>query len=133
MKYINQFLIIAGVSFVGELLNKIIPFPVPGSVYGLLLMFILLSTKVIKLHQVEDVADWMISVMPIFFIPPTVGLITVVGHLSAMTIVAIIAISVVSTFAVMFVSGHTSQAIIRMKRKRLSDANGLSVEGGEAE
>lgn len=118
MKYINQFLIIGTVSFAGELLHKMIAFPVPASVYGMLLMFLLLLTGIVKLHHVEDAADWMISVMPIFFIPATVKLITVVGGLETTTIVAIVLISVVSTIVVMLVSGHASQAVIRWKRRR---------------
>ncbi len=118
MKYLGQFCIIAVVSFSGEVLKELIPLPVPGSVYGLLIMFLLLLTGVLQFSQVEDVADWMISIMPIFFIPPTVLLITVVGGLSMISIVAVVVISIISTVVVMVVTGHTSQAVIRYQRKR---------------
>ena len=51
MKHLGQIAIIAGVSLVGELLSFLIPLPVPGSIYGLLLMLLLLVTKLIKLRQ----------------------------------------------------------------------------------
>ena len=43
MKYIMQFGIIAALSLVGEVLNSVIPLPVPASVWGMVLLFILLS------------------------------------------------------------------------------------------
>jgi len=42
MKYLRQFLIIALVSFVGEALSRFIPLPVPGGVYGIVILFLLL-------------------------------------------------------------------------------------------
>ncbi len=118
MKYLNQFLIIAAVSFIGELLHTLIAFPIPGSVYGLVIMFLLLLSGVLKLEQVENVADWMISIMPVFFIPPTVAIITVIADFSVASIVAIITISMISTVVVMVVTGHTSQVLIRAKKRR---------------
>ena len=43
MKYFKQFFIILGVSFAGEFLGQQIPLPIPGSIYGLVLMFVCLS------------------------------------------------------------------------------------------
>ena len=38
MKYVKQFGIILVVSLIGELLNFLIPLPIPASIYGLVLM-----------------------------------------------------------------------------------------------
>ena len=48
MKYIRQFVIILFISFIGEVLKYVLPLPIPASIYGLVLMFILLETKVLK-------------------------------------------------------------------------------------
>ena len=42
MKYIRQFAVILAVTCAGEILHTFIPLPVPGSIYGLVLMFVLL-------------------------------------------------------------------------------------------
>lgn len=63
MKYIHQFLIIITISFMGELLSILLPLPIPASVYGLIIMLICLFTKIIKLNQIEDVANWLIIIM----------------------------------------------------------------------
>ena len=53
MKYIYQLFIILVVTFVGELLHYFIPIPVPASIYGLIIMLILLCPKVVKLEHGE--------------------------------------------------------------------------------
>ena len=116
MKYVKQFAIIASVSFVGELLNKVLPFPVPGSVYGLVLMVILLLTKIVKLEMIEDTADFMISIMPIFFVPSSVGLMTSFDTLKG-NVWKVFLICFVSTIIVNVVTGHVAQLVIKLTKK----------------
>ena len=117
MKYIRQLAVIMAVSFVGELLNRLLPLPVPGSVYGLVLMFLCLMSGVIKLRQVEDVGDFLVKIMPILFVGPCVSLMTVVGEI-AYQIVPILIICIVSTVLVMAVTGWVAQAIMRKRGDR---------------
>ena len=49
MKYLSQFLRITGFTLVGELLQRIIPLPIPASVYGLILLFSALTKGIVKL------------------------------------------------------------------------------------
>ena len=53
MKYVRQFLIILVVSFAGELLNFLLPLPVPASIYGLVIMLLCLMTGLIPLDAVS--------------------------------------------------------------------------------
>ena len=61
MKYLKQFGIILGLSLLGELLNYLIPLPVPASIYGLVLMFLCLHFKVIKLGDVKETAVFLMN------------------------------------------------------------------------
>ncbi len=117
VKYFKQLTVIMAVSFVGEFLNQVLPLPVPGSVYGLVLMFFLLMTKLISLEQVEDAGDFLIKLMPVLFIGPSVSLITVMGGL-ADRLIPILAVCIVSTVIVMAVTGVTAQAVLRRKEGR---------------
>ena len=54
MKYLKQFGIILVLSFIGELLNHVLPLPVPSSIYGIILMFICLKTGLIPLEEVDE-------------------------------------------------------------------------------
>lgn len=122
MKYFKQFGIIAGVSFVGELLNVLLPFPIPASVYGLVLMVVLLMTKVIKLEMIQDTADYLISVMPIFFLPSSVSLLVNLDVMKG-NIFKLFLMCVVSTAVVTAVTGLVAQWVIRLKdRQKCAEA-----------
>ena len=54
MKYLRQFGIILAVTCAGEIMKYFIPLPIPGSIYGLILMFVLLLAKVIKEEHVKE-------------------------------------------------------------------------------
>ena len=69
MKYLQQFLLILCISFVGEFLKYVLPLPIPASIYGMVILFIGLLTGLIKLEQVKDVGKFLIEIMPVMFIP----------------------------------------------------------------
>lgn len=127
MKYIKQICIILGVCFIAEVLEYLIPLPIAASIYGLLLMLAALMTKVIKLKDVEDVADFLTGNMAIMFIPPTVGIMDSVEEMKQM-LVPLIVISVVSTLLIMSVTGWVSQAIIRRTGKKKEAEGGATNE-----
>lgn len=116
MKYIKQFTLIALMTFLGEMLHSLLPLPVPGSIYGMLLLFLCLQTGILKLRQIEETADLLLGVMPIFFISPTVSLMSSIGVIKD-SLLGVILICIASTVAVMTVTGLVSQTVIRRKSK----------------
>lgn len=116
MKYLKQFGIIVFISFVGELLNMIIPLPVPASIYGMLILFVGLQTGLIRLSWVKETGKFLIAIMPVMFIPSAVGLVDIWGIMKSIWI-QIVIIMVVSTIVVMVVSGKLTQIIIRAEKK----------------
>lgn len=118
MKFIKQLLIILSISFLAEVMEYLIPIPVAASIYGLLLMLIGLITKIIPLEKVEGAADFLVEIMPILFIPPTVGIMASVEALKQM-LVPLCVISVVSTILIMGVTGSVSQGIIRKSNQKV--------------
>ncbi len=112
MKYIRQLAIILTISFIAELMEQLIPIPVAASIYGLLLMLLGLITKIIPLEKVEGAADFLVEIMPIMFIPPTVGIMASAEALKEM-LVPLCVISALSTVIIMVVTGKVSQGIIR--------------------
>ena len=111
MKYLMQFGIIIGLSLVGEVLNSVIPLPVPASVWGMVLLFVLLCLKVIKLDQVQDAADFLLSIMTVMFVPVGASLITSIADIID-EILGIFAIIIVSTVVCFLVTGKVAQRII---------------------
>lgn len=112
MKYLKQFLIIIGISFIGELLKLFLPLPIPASIYGMVLMFVGLITGLIKLDSVKETGNFLIEIMPVMFIPAGVGLMTSVGTLQEI-LVPVSIITVVTIITVMAATGWVSQIIIR--------------------
>lgn len=116
MKYIVQFEIIIAISLIGELLNRAIPLPVPASIYGMAILFTALCTGIIKLSAVKEVGMFLVSIMPMMFIPASVGLIESWGVMQNF-LTAIIVISLLSTLFVVAVTGHVTQFIMKHKGK----------------
>lgn len=117
MKYLKQFGIILILSFTGELLNLLIPLPIPASIWGFALMFVCLQTGFLKLDYVKDTAIFLIEIMPLMFIPAAVGLMESWGIIRA-KIIPYLVITVLSTFLVMAAAGKITQAVIRRDRKK---------------
>ncbi|MBR1813705.1 MAG: CidA/LrgA family protein [Lachnospiraceae bacterium] len=111
MKYLYQFTVILAVSWIGEFLHAILPFPFPASIYGLVLMLVFLKTGIIKLSQVKEAGSFLLETMPVMFIPPAVGLINVAGEVASIAVPLFI-ISVFSTVCVMVATGKTSDFIL---------------------
>ena len=114
MKYLRQFGIILGVTCAGEVLKYFIPLSVPGSIYGLILMFVLLFTGILKVEHVKETGEFLIEIMPLMFIPAGVGLITSWSQLQPF-LVPLLVITVVSTFVVMIVTGKVTDFLISKK------------------
>ena len=117
MKYLKQFLIILGVSLIGELLHYFIPLPVPASIYGMVIMFFSLMTGLIKLDSVKETGKFLIEIMPVMFIPAGVGLMKSWGVLRPI-FVPVCIVTVVTLITVMAATGRVSQWIIRRDRKK---------------
>ncbi len=116
MKYVRQFSIILLVSALGEGMHILLPFPVPASVYGLVLMLGALVSGVIKVEHVQEAAAFLIEIMPVMFIPAGVGLLTSWSALKSMWF-PVTVITLVTTVIVMVVTGHVTQAVIRKGKK----------------
>lgn len=116
MKYLIQFLIIIAFSLAGELLNHLLPLPIPASIYGIILLFVFLELKWVKVHQIKEVSNFLLAIMPILFLPPAVGLLAAWDSIKTCWI-QYLGITIVSTFVVMAVAGIVTQAVIRKKAK----------------
>ena len=123
MKYARQFMIIALIALIGEILNALIPLPIPASIYGIVILFALLMSGALKVSDIKETSSFLIAVMPIMFIPATVGLMES-ADLLLPNLTAYIAVMVISTFIVMLVSGRAAQHVIRRRKAPDAKQNG---------
>lgn len=129
MKFLRQFAIIMAITCSGELLRYLLPLPIPAGVYGLLLMFLLLFTKVLRVDQVKETAYFLIEIMPLMFIPAAVGIVADWQTLSAVFL-PVLLITLLTTAIVMVSAGRITQFIIGFRR---SDRNFTKGAVKEAE
>jgi len=108
MKYLMQMVIIVLFSLAGELLQAVIPLPIPAAIYGLVLLLLALCTGLLKPEKIADTANFLISLMPLLFVAPAVNLLKHWGIIQE-NLVPILVIVISSTVIVFAVSGLVTQ------------------------
>lgn len=112
MKYITQLLYILVFTGLGELLEYLIPLPVPAAIYGLVLMLIALCTGILKVEKIADTARFLITIMPLLFVAPAVNILRYWDIIRS-EVVAVCVVMVVSTVIVFAVSGLVTNALLK--------------------
>ena len=74
MKLYVQLMIIFMMSLVGEGISSVFHLPVPGSIIGLVLLFLALQFKLLRLRHISMVGNFLLANMTILFLPPAVGI-----------------------------------------------------------
>ena len=110
MRYLRQLCIILAVTCAAELVRHFLPLPIPASIYGLLIMFVLLCLKIIRPEHVKECAGFLIEIMPVMFIPAAAGLLESYTILLPVIVPVLIAVFAV-TILVIAVTGKTAQAL----------------------
>ncbi|MCK5779657.1 MAG: CidA/LrgA family protein [Psychrilyobacter sp.] len=113
---ITQYAIIFMVTYLGDVLSKLIRFPIPGPIIGMLILFFLLERKIIRVDRIEKGAETLLFYLALFFIPPGVGLISALDILSG-NITKIFILMVVTTILTMVTTGLTVQFLINRRVK----------------
>lgn len=116
MKGILQVALLMGFSELLNVLVRWLHLPVPGSIIGIALVFILLQTKVIKLEWVELGANWLLAELLLFFIPSAVGIMNYIPMLEHDG-VRIVVIVILSTILVMVSSGLLAGTMAKRKER----------------
>lgn len=88
--------------------------PVPGSILGMILLFVMLQLKIIPRKYIESGSDWLIATMLLFFIPPAVG---IIGYRQLILNegVQIALVIGLGTIIVMLCSGLVAQQVAKRK------------------
>ena len=115
MKILRQAAIIAAVCAAAELIRYLVPLPIPASVYGLILMLLALLTGLIRPEQIETAADFLIAILPLLFVAPTVALVARLERLASL-VVPILLLGIAGTTLVIGLSGRAAQAVARHEK-----------------
>jgi len=116
MGYMKQAGIILVISFVGEVIKQMVKIPIPASIYGFVILFILLQTKVMGDDSVKDAGSFFIEIMPLMFIPGAVGIIEAWKQIEYRWHIYSVII-IVSTVVVIIFSGRVTEFILKMENR----------------
>jgi holin-like protein len=101
--------------FLGTGLKEIIPLPIPGSMFGLILLFLALYFKFVKLEWVEKGAKWLMAELLLFFVPSAVGIVNYDDILSLQGAEIVLLIGI-STVIVLGMTALVAEKITGRKR-----------------
>ena len=119
MKYFNQIGILLGIWASGELISQLIKnlINIPGSIIGMIILFVLLESKILDESKIKDVADFFLANMSLFFIPAGVSLIESLGLIKENAILLLLCILIINVL-VMIGSGRSVDLMIKLKERK---------------
>ena len=112
MKKLKQICLILLFSLLGELCRFLIPFPIPASIYGMLLLFGALSLNIVKVEEVKYTGAFLTTILPLLFVAPVGNLLDCWPILKA-TWGPLVMISIISTVLVFGVAGVVTQLVMK--------------------
>lgn len=115
MKLLKELAIYFGITFISEIIAKLLPINIPPSIIGIVILFVLLELKVLKTEDVEMTGDYLIKIMPILFVPAGVGLIKYLDVLKTVAVPMVFVITL-STAIVMTAVGVVTQKFVEKKK-----------------
>lgn len=115
---IIQILFIHLFLFLGAAIKGVVPIPLPASMIGLILLFLGLKSKMIKLEWVEKGGNWLLAELLLFFIPSAVGIVNYDEIISLQGIKTVFLIG----FSTVIVMGTTAFVAEKLQNRKRSDA-----------
>ncbi|KXZ13750.1 antiholin LrgA [Bacillus nakamurai] len=115
--FLTQAFIFAVIMLISNGIAAIVPIPIPASVVGLVLLFVLLCLKVIKLEQVETLGTSLTSLIGFLFVPSGISVMNSLGVMQQYG-VQIALVILLATIILLGATGLFSQFILSVSKKR---------------
>ena len=116
LQYSKESSIILGLYLLGEGLVKLTGIHFPGSIVGMLLLLFALHLKLIKLHDIHAVSNFLLRFMPLFFIPAGVSIMGSYQLMQEQTLAILFSV-ILSTFIVLSSSAVLVQALLKKEEQ----------------
>ncbi|MCI2253607.1 CidA/LrgA family holin-like protein [Domibacillus sp. PGB-M46] len=117
IKVVLQIVILYVFSVLGETIHQLFHIPIPGSIIGLVLMLLCLIFNILPVKMIENGAGFLLSFLPLLFIPAMTGVINYPSLFSGSGAVLLF-IVVLSTIVTMAAAGIASQLLETRANKR---------------
>ena len=110
--FLAQLLLICFIYWVSEFVVTFLDLPIPGNVFGLIFLFVLLLTGVVKVNYIERAAGFLNKHLAFFYIPFGVGLMNY-GHLIKTNGISILVMIIGSSIIGLIVTSGSAQYLSR--------------------
>ena len=120
MKLALQFALIFLIWQIGEWISNTFSLIIPGPIFGMLLLLVLLETKIIKEDYIKQAGDLFLKVLPFFFIPSGVAILAYTDLIKDIWLSMVI-ILVLSMMTVMLTAGRVTQFLIDKRGENSHD------------
>lgn len=119
MKLLRQLALILAIWAVGEYISSFLSniIIIPGSIIGMVILFVLLKSKIIKVESIEELGNFFLDNMAIFFVPAGVSLINSLDLIGS-NIIVLVATIIISTTLVMVITAIVVEKMIEIKSKK---------------
>lgn len=112
--FFTQLFFLIAIHQVSSYIVSFLELPVPASVLGMILLYLLMSNGIVKLHYIDVAASFLLKHLSLFFIPIAVGLMDYGGLIQASGFQLIVVIAASSMIG-LFVTGGLTQLLSRKK------------------
>lgn len=113
---LKQIFIFSAIMLISNGIAYISPVPMPASVIGLIILFVSLSTNLIKLEQVETLGGYLTSIIAFLFVPSGISLINSLDILKVYGW-EIMTVIFVATFIILAATGWAATQLLSFKEK----------------
>lgn len=117
MRVLRQIALIFLICVVCEGVSSILPFPFPGSVLSMIVLFALLALKWIKPADMKETSHFLLDNMMLVFLP---SFVSIMNHLQVLRSIAVqfIVIILVSTVVTFLAGGAVVSLVCALQERR---------------
>ena len=116
MNILLQIGIVLGICLAGECISAVLPFILPGNIISMLLIFILLLVRILKIDHIRQKAQFLRQNMAYFLVPSSVSIIQNLGLLKEI-LIPLLVISMVSTILAFLTTSWAVSLTLRLTGK----------------
>ena len=101
LKILTQIGIVFGICWVSQCIERVLPFTMPASIIGMLLLLAMLGLRIVKAEHIREKSDFLLESLPFFSVPAVVSVMNYVDVLRSnlLALAAVCFLSMVVTFA----------------------------------
>ncbi len=117
LRFMAQIILLCVIYKSGNAVAEMTHLPIPGNVCGMIILFLLLVTGIVRMEWIEEGADLLLKHLAFFFIPIAVGLMQWIGLFQLSGVQLLLSI-VLGTAACILVMGSVTTMLIRFRSRK---------------